>query len=275
MAKTDARTAAELARLGFERAMSEVIPIGYVALDGRDKSGRTDWALRSTPAPIGFYNLNQGINGVVQKFQKKKEIYVKNMPTPTNQTEAVEHCQAFEESWMSLLKSGVRTLVVDNGGEWWEMARIAEFGKASARAREYGNLNAWMDRLLEEPLKHKCNVIIIHNLRDEYAGDNKTGNLLRWGYKNIRHKAELNVCLEFFEEGGERLKYLGTDTYARVPILPSDIDEDAGGEGQVLTICNSRLDNIKHRRKQFRGKDASFQKLMQFVHPDVEPTYWL
>lgn len=260
---------AELHRLGFERAMSEVRPLLYVALDGRDKSGKDHWSL-TAPGPIGIIDVNRGLEGVVQKFQKKKEIYVLKVDAAAGQEQAKNEFLKFANAWKSLLKSGLRTLIVDNFGEVWELARVAEFGSQSSRARNYGGLNAMMDELLNlplEPANTDTNVILIHNLKDEWVGDESTGNMARWGYKNTRHKAQINALIEMKGVYTDRLRFMGSDVYKT---------EDADPKDDIqfrLTVSNSRFD-ADMAGKTFEDKDCNFKALAMWVHDTVPASHW-
>ena len=46
-----------------------------VALDGLEKMGKTSWAL-TAPGPIALQNLDIGAEGVIQKFQSEKQIWL-------------------------------------------------------------------------------------------------------------------------------------------------------------------------------------------------------
>ncbi len=261
---------AELQRLGFERAMAEVRPLLYVALDGRDKSGKDHWSL-TAPGPIGIIDVNRGLEGVVQKFQKKKEIHVLKIEAAADQVQAQREFKKFDAAWRSLLlKSGLRTLIVDNFGEVWELARVAEFGSQSSRARNYGGLNAMMDELLNlplEPANTDTNVILIHNLKDEWVNDESTGNLTRWGYKNTRHKAQINALIEMKGVYTDRLRFVGTDTYKT-----EDPDKDDNVQFR-LTVSNSRFD-ADMAGKTFEDKDCNFKALASWVHDNVPASHW-
>src|SRR5687768_3910376 len=105
----------QLSSLGFEKAMSEVRPILYIALDGLDKSGRTNFSLDKVPGPVAVIDINRGLEGVVQKYQKKKEIFVKQISTTSDQAQAIANFIEFNKIWHSLLpKMDGGTLVVDN-----------------------------------------------------------------------------------------------------------------------------------------------------------------
>lgn len=267
MAKKNTDLAADLEALGFERAISSVKPTVYVALDGLDKSGRTNWSLEKAPGPIAVIDINRGLEGVIQKYQKKKDIFVKRIATTSDQAQAVANLGAFVTAWNELLpklKGG--TLVVDNFGEIWEMARFAAFGKASARAREYGELNASMDEILDAPYDHDANVILIHDLKEEYLNDSPSGNYARWGYKNVRKKVQVNLLLEYRE--GFKLVHEGMNVYSKAEDAESKAKPDF-----YMTVVNNRFDP-EMRGKEWKGKDVNFKTLASYIHDDVPASHW-
>lgn len=261
---------ADLRALGFEKAMSEVRPLLYLAIDGRDKSGKTHFAL-TAPGDIGVIDINRGLEGVIQKFQKKKDIYHLKVETARDQQTAITNFRKFEEAWRKLLtETKVRSLIVDNFGEVWELARIAQFGQQSSRARNYGDLNALMDELLDMPLdeaNQNTNVILIHNLKDEWVDDKQTGRLARWGYKNTKHKAQINALIEMPGEYYDRLRYVGTDTYK------SEARDTDDTTKHRLTINNSRFDS-DDKDQMFEDDKCNFKSLAMWVHPKVPSSHW-
>src|SRR5271156_6583904 len=90
---------------GFVRANQAVSRRLIVAVDGAEKCGKSHFAM-SAPGPLGIINLDIGLDGVVQKFQGQKEIWVTNIDfrvdllTALNREKAAEAATALLSNLM-------------------------------------------------------------------------------------------------------------------------------------------------------------------------------
>lgn len=226
----------ELADLGYERPTMDFRETLYMSLNGYDKSGKTDFALRHSPEPIGIVDINKGLDGVVQKFMAKKDIFHKPIQVSKDQQQCIQQFGEFQETWRSSIgKELVKTFVVDNFGELYDLATFAEFGGMKPRGRAYGPLFSLLNEMLDMPLAHNVHVILIHNLKAEYKGDDPTGDNVLRGYSNVPHKVQINADIKIEN---------------KVP---------------VLTIRNSRFD-LDHFGHELRGENASFVGLGRFLY---------
>jgi hypothetical protein len=65
----------------------DVLPRLLMAIDGPQKGGKTHFAL-TAPGPIGILNIDNGLEGVVEKFYDKgKTIGVKKVTLPEKLTQ--------------------------------------------------------------------------------------------------------------------------------------------------------------------------------------------
>lgn len=198
---------------GFKRADAPVARRLICTIDGLDKQGKTHIGL-TAPGPIAVINTDDGLDGVVQKFQQDKEIMVAdyriNMnggriakPTLEQQQEMANICA---KVWASVMKDyvealdgGARTILCDTGTELWEILRMARFGKLTqVMPHHYGPVNAeFRDfvRMASERTKARgypedVNLIMQHKLKEEYKNNSegkgtKTGEYERAGMKDI------------------------------------------------------------------------------------------
>jgi hypothetical protein len=227
-----------LADLGFVRPKRDYKEAIYGNLRGKPKSGKTHFALRYLPEPITFININKGLDGVVQKFMDEKDINLLHIDITTNQAEAVRGFRAFEDAWREILSRGLApSLVVDKMGEIYELACTAEFGYNNRpMGRAYGRLYTLLDELLDIPYQDdvKTHVILIHDRKEEYKNDEKTGEFTTDGYKRVEGKVGVNMEIEVVKNGKE--------------FAPK------------LTILSNRFD-LALFGKELVGKDATFEKL--------------
>lgn len=177
----------------FKRATSKVKRRLIMAIDAERGSGKTHFPL-TAPGPIAYLNIDQNSDGVVQKFQDKKEIYVTDIALPemdAKNTDAVaeQACEIWQSSFChdylgAVRDSKVRTIVIDTGTETWELLRLALYGKLTqVISRDYGHANAIYSRLIREVVNTDKNLIITHKLTDEYVNDKSTGRRKRAGFK--------------------------------------------------------------------------------------------
>lgn len=179
---------------------------------GEVGSGKTAFWL-SAPGPIVVFSFDQGLEGVIEDFQKVKDIYVKEyewMPTEdTSQEEAVELRDVFSEDFEAALQNA-RTLVVDKETMLWELMRYAEFGAPNDAPRNYPALNQRMRRLLNMPKATDVNFGIIEGMKDQWVTRGKadggtkgvnTGARIRKGFDEADEL--VHVVLTHVRENGE------------------------------------------------------------------------
>ena len=65
-----------MAGAGFVRATAELRHRVVMSVDGLERTGKTDFALSTAPDPIVLIPTDKGLEGVIQKYQRKRRIYV-------------------------------------------------------------------------------------------------------------------------------------------------------------------------------------------------------
>lgn len=198
---------------GFKEPSKEIVTRHVISITGMDKSGKTHFSL-SSQSPIAFFNLNNGLEGVIHKFDKK--VYEFKMNTPEEQGAAgrsdsakdfnkkaamdmknlaIIEVERFVEAWTWALRdSEIRTIVIDKGTELWLLYRVAEFGKTTqVPSQLYNYLNAKFERRINEIFETDKNLIILHDMKEIYRDKNPTGEFERDGYKKIGGIVQTNL----------------------------------------------------------------------------------
>lgn len=172
-----------------------------VSVEALPKHGKTEFIL-SAPGPIALVNLDEGLEGVVEKWENKKEIQVADFGyrDATNQKEWIEVLEKVKTSIISTVTDPkIKTIGIDTGTELWELMRMARFGKVSAPGQNisywYAPVNAEFRDLFTKVRNSDKNLIITHRLGDEYMNDKKTGAYERKGFKEIGYMVQVNVRL--------------------------------------------------------------------------------
>jgi hypothetical protein len=181
-----------LKKHGFYKADDNVYPRLIVSDDGHESTGKTNFAL-SAPGDIAFFNSDTGIEGVIHKFSREKDIYPYDFCVPAIQEEAKKELKNFTSAWKDIWASNsIRTIVVDTATDLWALFRITEFGRSSNVAHLYTPLNAKFRRFLNVAYEHKDkNLLLIHKLKKQYKNDAFTGDWERSGFNEIGHYAQI------------------------------------------------------------------------------------
>ena len=229
------------------------------------KCGKTNFGL-TAPSPLAYLNLDQGEDGVAQKFiaDGKRILQCKieydaegafGSATTAEQEHWKKAKKRLKEGWLDALNTkGIRSVVVDTDTEAWEVFRLAEFGRSSALARNYGPVNAEYNALMRAVLKTDKNLIILQKLKELYVNDKGTGRLVASGFKGAEYNSQVNVRLWRGEN----------DDHVGIRI--------AGGEFG-MTIISSR-NNPDLDGEELVGPMVNFTTLAMMIHPDTEESDW-
>lgn len=257
----DKRVADKFTRGGFSRADKAVKKRIIMALDGQEKGGKTNFAL-TAPGPIGVINLDIGLDGVVQKFQTDKEIWVCDIKTNIQDLKSLSPDKAAKEAdiaYQRLYKGyrevlgEARTIIWDNATEVWELLRMSRFGKLDhVKPHHYGPVNAEYRELIRLAFdQEKTNLILLHKMKDEYVNDSRTGKVKRAGFSDTGFLVQCNA-LAWRDTGKDAPEF--PDCFH---VLIHDCRQNAEIAGLDLT-----------------GADANFATLAQLVFPDTTEADW-
>jgi len=174
----------------YRSPSAEVYRRQIVVVQGPEKTGKTHFAC-TAPDPILLINTDQGDEGVVtpDKFPGK-EIYIVDIQPGT---ELVAHGDvgsaesAFDE-FKKAYQWGLgncRTVIWDKADQIWELARLVILGRlANVKPHHYTEVNNTFRYLIKDADKSKdLNLILIHNMKEEWINEKFTGRLVRAGFK--------------------------------------------------------------------------------------------
>jgi len=188
---------------GYKKATKTRLKRIIMNIEGQEKQGKTHFSL-TAPGPIAFIDMDTGTEGVVDKFIKDKEIWVKNYnwKDATSQTEWTEMWEDSKRAYMNACSSKeMRTIVIDTSTEHYEMIRLARFGKINKIAMQdgkalpfpYGPVNTEFRDLIKKVYDSDKNLILIHKLKKSYVNEVWKGGYERSGYSDIPYVVQMNV----------------------------------------------------------------------------------
>lgn len=233
----------------FIRATSAVKQRLILNIQGTEGSGKDHMALTYDRGPIYIHSFDQGLEGVVQKFQAKREIYsveyeLTIQPGEATDREVGEAANVIWEQFKSNYRdslSSTRTegmVIVDTGTESWELLRLASFGKLTqVMPHHYAKPNAEYRDLVREGYD-ATNVVWLHKEVDEWENytdskgqekGRKTGNKTYKGMNDIPFLVQGNVqtWMERREGGGVDFHCTVLDKYRLNPeLIGMELDND-------------------------------------------------
>ncbi len=162
----------------FVRSASTTNRRLIMTIEGEEKSGKSHTAL-TAPEPIYYHSFDIGLEGVISKFDKEKEIYVAEyeLTIQPGEGSAAEVADAADKVWdqfvsnyrdsiVSTKKGG--TIVWDSSTECWELLRLGRFGRLTQiMPHQYTSVNAEMRDLIRESYEGS-NMIHLVKLTDAY-----------------------------------------------------------------------------------------------------------
>jgi hypothetical protein len=216
-------------------------------IQGPEKTGKDHMALTFSGGPIYVHSFDQGLEGVVQKFQATREIYVAEyeltiQPGEATDKEVGEAANIVWEQFVSNYRDSLAStrdeglVMVDTATEAWELLRLASFGKLTqVLPHHYSKPNAEFRDLVRESYD-ASNMVLLSKMKDEWENyldskgqekSRRTGNKKAMTMNDVPFLVQSNVQT-FSEEidGG------GTSFYAT--ILDNRLNPDLRG----LTIDN-------------------------------------
>ncbi|KKL57937.1 hypothetical protein LCGC14_2230450 [marine sediment metagenome] len=239
-------TAQQLANLGvYDAKTIKIYPRLILSLCGLEKQGKTHFGL-TAPGDIMYFNLDNRMEGVIDKFSQEKTISVVDISFSDNQDKAIEEWDKYMTVYnLALADPKIRTIIVDTATELWELLRFARFGRSSNVSFLYAPLNAEFAKMIRQPSKN-TNVIFLHKMKPVYLNDKRTGDYERAGFGNMGFTVQVNAQIWRDEEG---------DRDFHCYIKDSGQNSDAAGEDLVGPLCN-------------------FPMLATTILPDTDPSYW-
>lgn len=137
---------------------------------GEPGSRKTSFWLEA-PGPIVVFSFDQGLEGVVERYQEHKDIYVKEYDwSPTeelDQDDAIAMRDEFIGDFEHAIQHA-RTVLIDKETDLWELFRYAEFGAPNDAPRNYPQLNQRYRKYMNMPKATDINFGLIQSMKDEW-----------------------------------------------------------------------------------------------------------
>lgn len=256
---------ADLAKLGFSLPSTTERPRLLIGSQGLDKTGKSHFWL-SAPGPIGCINLDIGLEGVVEKWIKRgKKVWVAsfNIPPinaqgkPLGQADYVPIFKKTQAAYEAMLSNKeIRTVVVDTGSDWWDLAKLAEFGSVSPRVdvkQAYQALNQLFRSLIRRAYDTDKNLVITHKMKEKYTRttDSSGKSSDSWDGKSYKRVG------------------FGEDNY----LIQVNIENTYRNNQFGITILNCRQD-MGLAGMELEGEDCSFAALGQMIYPETTAKDW-
>ncbi|KKN52293.1 hypothetical protein LCGC14_0613880 [marine sediment metagenome] len=188
-------------KTGFKVADAEIYPRLIVAMQARQKCGKTHQSL-TAPGDTAFFNVDVGLEGVVHKFADQKIIYQYDVKVPTEKVEATVEWEAFKIAYYeSLADSSIRTVVWDTETEMWELIRMARFGKVTqVMPLQYGPVNSEYSKMIKSAYDARTNLILIRKMKNSYINNVMQKEMVPMGYSGVLGLVQ--VTLELYKDEG-------------------------------------------------------------------------
>ena len=186
---------------GFDRVTGGVRKRIIARVVGRDKCGKTTLAL-TAPGPCLVFDMDRGLEGVIERFLPKKEIYSVSYREMlgNSQEEHVQKWSKFTEDYhRALAEPELRTIIVDTENAAWEMVRMARFGKLTqVKPHHYGPVNKEFSELVDAAFDSDKNLILLAREKKEYKGgasgsDSWTGKWEPGGFSHMQYIVQVNL----------------------------------------------------------------------------------
>lgn len=197
--------AVDLTQKGFEKASDTVYPRLIACISGKEKQGKSHWAL-TAPGDIAIFNADLGLEGVVHKFTKEKNIYVYNYtPGGTDIVEMKAMWVDLKKAWIDAFQNPkIRTVITDTATDLWELIRLARLGALTkVMPYHYGPVNAEFREFLKAAYSATTtNLILLHKQKKKYVDDKWKGEYERAGFSDMGFIVQLNAEVWREDEGG-------------------------------------------------------------------------
>jgi len=247
---------------GYTKISSDAVPPHrlVVRIGGFEKDGKSHWGL-TAPAPISVINIDRGLEGMIEKFAREKEIHISEdfraMPSET-QKDNEKRWEAIMSAYTNALEDKhIRSILYDTDTEGWEIARLAYLGKlVGVRELHYPEVNSIFRKVIDMALAHDKNVIFTCRLRKQYVRS-----------KSVEGKDSATWNGKYEESGfGE----FGSIVQAN---LRAKIVNEGGKNIPTVRIINCRQ-NMQMNGEVFEGDEACFSWVAANIIEGTSPEDW-
>lgn len=174
---------------------------------GREKSGKNHFGL-TAPSPIyGLYFDPGGLEGMAEKFLTAplgpKEIHQVQFRF-NKKRNGQDEAKALKVEWVDAYEyalNNARTIQLDET-ELWEMVRFAEWGRESAKGREYGPLNGEYRGWIQDAYDAGVNLQLIQKVKEKWVDDKPSGGMEPFGFKQAGNIVQVNLEHSWTKDDG-------------------------------------------------------------------------
>lgn len=156
----------------------------------------------TAPDPIFYFNMDNGAEGVVNKFQNiGKKIYVKTVRVPKGESQ-----DKYKEIWLgdkdgvkpAILKAcefGRGTIIMDTATEIYELSRLSHFGKLEqVKPFHYNQVNSeWQKEILQALYDSNMNAVLIHKIKPVWIDEKRTKDYEIAGFSDTGYKVQIKA----------------------------------------------------------------------------------
>lgn len=181
-----------------------------MSCNGPQKSGKTNLGLWM-PGPLAVQSFDTGLEGVIEKHPNRPAVVgVKDYNFDQESMSEGELLKAAEPVWNAwvkdfneLIESGVRSILWDRADEVWEVVRLKEWGKLTAKPQFYSVVNAQYRQLVRKAFNADINLFMINAVKDEWEtiiveGKEKprpSGQVVVAGYKDKGYLTQAEIWM--------------------------------------------------------------------------------
>jgi hypothetical protein len=187
-------TDGSIAGSSFKLAKPSIKHRLVMSVEGPEKEGKTHFAL-TAPGPISFQDIDIGTEGVIDKFIAHKEIHLAEYELPSDQPGAVREWNQLKNDFeITLGSTAVRSAILDNATEAWDLVRLAKLGKLTqVMPHLYTQVNAEFRKLIRLAYKSDTNLILLHKKKKMYVNEQWNGKYERSGFADIGYLVQVMV----------------------------------------------------------------------------------
>ena len=208
---------------GAVRADEKYKPRLIVAPEGIDGAGKTYWSL-TAPGAIAVLSIDTGLEGVIEKFAKEKEIFIFDyladwlnidVNSEMESQEVKDICtpiwERIKEDFANSLASPlIRTVILDTATELYDVARYAMIGRLALPkeyAYKYGPVNLEYTRMIKRAYNTGKTLVLNHRMKEQYIDDKATGKMILAGCTKLPYEVQARIRL-YNDEGEFSLKII-------------------------------------------------------------------
>ncbi len=168
--------------------------------------GKTHFGL-DVPEPVLYMYTDHGHEGVIEKFSDR-EIWDAGYTVKPNPYDkladrmdlAEAEWSRVRDDWTKALKAGAGCITLDTAGEFYELLRIARFGKFSEVPSHYYGIvkREWSDLIrMVYDSEHNTSLVMLHKMKKKYEGSDWNGLYEPHGFEDDRYLCQVSLELKY------------------------------------------------------------------------------